>query len=356
MEWAGIWKRAEQYGDVLAEYRAVRERVSVMDVSTLGKYRVSGPDATEFLERLYPCWVHSIKEGRTRYALVLNEAGYVFDDGLIGSLGSDGYYLTFTSGGADVIESWLRDWAETWKLSVRIANLTTTLGAINVAGPRARELLESLTDGAVDGKAIPYSGLASLRVAGVDCLALRVGFVGELSYELHHNRRESVKLWNALLEAGRGVGIAPHGLEALRLLRLEKGHIIVGQDTDFDSSPKKLGLEWAAKLEKPAFVGRTALRRMADIPPNRVLKAFVFPGEHAPRDGAQLIAGSDRVGYHTSSRFSPALGHGVALGWLYDYGTGFATEVSALVGSGNLMIGTTTTGPFYDPEGARLRA
>jgi sarcosine oxidase subunit alpha len=185
---------------------------------------------------------------------------------------------------------------------------------------------------------------------------LRVGFVGELSFELHHPRRESVKLWDALLEAGRPLGIAPHGLEALRLLRLEKGHIIVGQDTDFDSSPHKLGLDWAAKLEKPRFVGRTALQRMTTIPPNRVLKSFVFSGDAAPRDGAQLINGGERVGYLTSSRFSPALGHGVALGWLYDYGRGFATEVEAVDGSGRPMSGRVTHGPFYDPEGVRLRA
>lgn len=355
MEWAGLWKRAERYGDVLDEYRAVRERVSIMDVSTLGKYRVAGPDATAFLERLYPCHVATIRPHRSRYALVLNEAGYVFDDGLICSLGPAGYYLTFTSGGADVVESWLRDWAETWKHRVWIANQTATLGAINVAGPKARELLARMTSDPVDGAAMPYAGLRGITVAGIRCLVLRVGFVGELSFELHHPRLESERLWDALLDAGRDLGIRPHGLEALRLLRLEKGHIIVGQDTDFDSTPTKLGLDWAARLEKPDFVGRTALVRLAEIPPQRVLRSFTFEGTAAPGDGAQLLVGERRVGWLTSSRFSPALSRGVALGWVDRVDGAFPDRVDAVDGAGR-FAGAVHHGPFYDPDGVRLRA
>ena len=109
-------------------------------------------------------------------------------------------------------------------------------------------------------------------------------------------------------------------------------------------------------MEKKLFVGRTALTRLATLPPSRVLRSFTFPGTRAPRDGAQLVAGTERVGYLTSSRFSPVLGHGVALGWVYDSGRGFPTEVEAIDGSDTRMAGSVTHGPFYDPEGARLRA
>src|SRR6185295_18743710 len=180
--------------------------------------------------------------------LLLNENGYVIDDGLIGSLGAGGYYCTFTSSGADSVESWLRDWIEGWSLKVHVVNQTGAVGAINVAGPKARELLQRLTTDAIDGKSLPYSRHREITVAGVRCRALRVGFVGELSIELHHPRSESVRLWDALLEAGRDLDIRPHGLDALRLLRLEKGHILVGQDTDFDTTPAKLSLDWAVKL------------------------------------------------------------------------------------------------------------
>ena len=356
MEWTGVWKRPERYGDVLAEYWAVRQRASIMDVSTLGKYRIAGPDATEFLERLYPCHVATIAPGRSRYALLLNEAGYVFDDGLLCSLGPDGYYLTLTSGGADQGEGWFRDWADAWSLRVHIANLTGTLGAINVAGPRAREVLAALTSQPVDSAAIPYNQHRELTIAGVKCRVLRVGFVGELSYELHHPRLESERLWDALLEAGKSCELVPHGLEALRLLRLEKGHIIVGQDTDFDATPAKLGLDWAARMEKPDFVGRAALERLGRLERDRELVAYTFKAPGAPADGAQVLVDGTRVGYLTSSRFSPVLGHGIALGLVKRTSAGVPSAILAEDGSGRRFEGTRVQAAFYDPEGTRLRA
>lgn len=355
MEWTGVWKRPERYhADLLVEYWAVRKGVSVMDVSTLGKYRVAGPDATAFLEQLYPCRVRDLKPWRSRYALLLNEAGYVFDDGLICSLGAGGYYLTFTSGGGDGAEAWMREWAEIWGFRVHIANQTASRSAINVAGPRARELVSLLSRDAVDPAAIPYGGLREITVAGVPCLALRVGFVGELSYELHHPSRRSGELWDALVDAGRALDVVPHGLEALRLLRLEKGHIIVGQDTDFDTTPSKVGMDWAVKMDKPAFVGRTALVRLAAIPRERSLLAVAFAGSRAPTDGAQLFADGAHVGYLTSSRFSPVLGRGVALGWTrHPEGRPPAT-VTARDAFGE-YAGVVTSGPFYDVTGERLR-
>lgn len=357
MEWAGVWRRPETYGDPLAEYWAVRRDVSIMDVSTLGKYRVAGPDATEFLERLYPCHVRTVGAGKSRYALLLNEAGYLFDDGLICGLGEDGYYLTFTSGGADQAEGWLRDWAETWRLQVHVANQTATFGAINVAGPRARDLLERLSDDPLDSVSFPYPQHRWIQVAGVRCLALRVGFTGELSFELHHPRLESVRLWDALLEAGRDLGIRPHGLEALRLLRLEKAHIIVGQDTDFDTTPGKLGLDWVVKLDKPFFIGKVALERIAGLPREKGLLQFTFRGGDGPAEGAQLVSlAGDHLGHLTSCRFSPVLGHFVAMGWVRSESGVWPERVVADDGAGRHFEGVRTTGSFYDPAGARLRA
>jgi sarcosine oxidase subunit alpha len=357
MEWAGAWKRPESYGDPVAEYWAVRQQVSIMDVGTLGKYRVAGRDATEFLERLYPSHVANLAPGKSRYAILLNEAGYLFDDGLICSLGPEGYYLTHTSGGADVAESWLRDWAETWRLQVHLVNQTTTLGAINVCGPAARTLLSRLASAPLESAAFPYAQHRRITVAAVDCLVLRVGFTGELSYELHHPRLEGVRLWDALLAAGADLGIRPHGLAALRLLRLEKGHIIVNQDTDFDSTPSKLGLDWAVKLEKPFFVGKAGLERIATVERQKGLLQVTFAGADTPAEGAQLLAlDGAHLGYLTSARFSPVLGHGVALGWVRKHQGTWPTSVIAHDGGDRRFAGTVTTGPFYDPKGERLRA
>ena len=355
MDWAGSWKRPSNYGDVEQEYWAVRKNVSVMDISTLGKYRVAGPDAALLLERIYPCRVHDIKPWRSRYTLLLNEAGYLFDDGMVCKLGDGSFYVTFTSSGGDAAESWLREWADEWKLRVHIANVTASRSAINVAGPRARELLARLSQDSLDAEAIPYGGLREICVSGVECLTLRVGFVGELSYELHHASRQSELLWDALLEAGRSFDIRPHGLDALKLLRLEKGHILIGQDTDFDTSPAKVGLDFAVKMDKPEFVGRTALQRLATLPHERSLVPLTFAGRRAPEEGAQLFAGGIHVGNVTSSRYSPALGCGVALGWIRHSEGAPPTRVSARDTVGD-WEGEVTKGPFYDPKGERLRA
>ncbi len=355
MEWTGAWKRPSNYGDALAEYRAVRENVSLMDVSTLGKYRITGPDAAAFLERLYPCHVADLAPGRSRYALLLNEAGYIFDDGLVCALGDEGFYVTFTSSGADAAEAWLREWAEAWRHRVHIVNQTWSRSAIHVAGPRTRELLAKLTADPIDAAALPYGGVREITVAGVPCRALRVGFVGELSIELHHPTRQSPALWDALLAAGQELGIRPHGLDALKLLRLEKGHFIVGLDTDFDSTPAKVGAAWAVKMEKPDFVGRTALERIARMPRERSLLPLTFDGERAPEEGAQLFVGGDHVGNVTSSRFSPVLGKGVALGWVRHPEGSPPLAVTARDTRGE-VAGIVTRAPFYDPKGERLRA
>ena len=351
MEWAGTWKRPRTYGDPLAEYWAVRQGVGIMDVGTLGKFLIAGRDAVGFLERLYPCRVGDLDDGRLRYALLLNEAGYVIDDGTVCALGDGRWYLTFTTGGAEQAEAWLRDWAEAWGHEVWIANLTHARSAINVAGPQSRELLARLSDHPLTNDAFPYLRHQRASVASVECEIFRLGFSGELGYELHHPREDGGRLWDALLDSGTDLGVRPHGLEALRVLRLEKGHLLVGQDTDFDSTPAKLGMGWAARMEKPDFVGRSALARIAPLPLGQRLAGFRFEGDEAPPEGAPLAAEGRHAGHLTSSRYSPVLGCGIALGWLRRANGGFPERVEA-DGREGFVVAT----PFYDEAGERLRA
>jgi len=350
MEPAGAWRRPRHYGDVLSEYWAVRRGVSVMDVGTLGKFLVAGRDATEFLERLYPCWIGDLQTGRLRYALLLGEHGFVTDDGLVCALGDGRWYLTFTSAGAATSEATLKDWAETWAHEVHIVDLTSAWGAINVAGPLARELLERLSEDPLGNDAFPYLHHRELTVAGIRCRAIRLGFVGELSYELHHPSDRSVELWDALLTAGADLDLRPHGLDALRLLRLEKGHLIVGQDTDFDATPQKLGMDWVARLEKQWFVGKRGVVRALAHEPQRRLVALSFP-DRAPPEGASLWVEGRNVGYLTSSGWSHVVGRGVALGWVQRLNGSFPSELEA-----DGLLGSVVSEPFYDPTGERVRA
>jgi sarcosine oxidase, subunit alpha len=354
MMWAGPWKRVEAYrGDVSGEYWAVRKGVGIIDVGTLGKFLVGGPDATAFLERIYPTRISDLEAGRLRYGLLLEEGGVIIDDGTICALGDGRYYLTVTTSGAERLESWMLDWAEAWEHDVYVVNQTASLGAINVAGPRAREVLAKLSDDPLDRDSFPYIRHRQITVAGVPCLAMRIGFVGELAYELHFRSSQSTKLWDVLMEAGREFEIRPFGLLAQRLLRLEKGHIIVSQDTDFETTPWKVGMEWAVKLDKDDFVGKAALVRHKTRAQRDALVPWTMPaGTACPQEGSTVTVNGRLAGRVTSAWDSPVLGHPIGLAWV--------VKAHATPGAGIVVGGAPATildgHAFYDPQGEKLRA
>jgi sarcosine oxidase subunit alpha len=176
---------------------------------------------------------------------------------------------------------------------------------------------------------------------------MRLSFTGEASYELHHQLDRSVELWQTLMELGRPLGIKPHGLKALFGLRTEKGHIIVGQDTELDSTPRRVNMDWAVKLEKPSFVGREALLRTASLPDERRLFGFTMDGP-APLEGSVIRVNGDVVGHVTSSWFSPKFGHAVLLGWQKRLPHADVVEIDG-------REARVSPVPFYDPEGGRAR-
>ena len=350
MGWSGSWLRPFDYGDPSEEYRAVRERVSVMDVGTLGKFLVAGPDATALMDASFPTRFDDLEPGRARYVIALDEAGYVFDDGLACSLGEEGWYLTSTSGGADRMEAWLRDRADRLELRAHVVDLTSERGAVVVAGPLARELLGALTDAPIDTEAFPPLGVRELTVAGVPCGAIRSGFVGEVSFELHHPRSRGPELWAAIVERGAEFGLRPHGLDALEVLRLEKGHLYVGQDTLPDDTPAKLGLGWAVAPGKRSAATR-ALERLAALPLERKLVGLEFERGGAELRGVPLQAGGRILGRVTSAARSPILERSIGLGWIrQEPDGGFPDELRA---DGTLARVVPT--PFLDPAGERLR-
>ncbi len=351
MDRMGGWWRPWTYGDPDAEYAAVREAVSLCDVSTLGLMTISGPDAEATLQRLYPTDVSTIRAGRSRYVLMLDERGYVFDDGMIARRDDGTFLLTFTSGGASMAEMWIRDWSAGWGHDIRLLNQTFSTGAINVTGPRATELLTRA--GITDPP--PWLGHGKYEVAGIPCTIFRLSFTGEVSYELHHPLERSVELWNALSELGADLGCRPHGLETLLRLRLEKGHIIVGQDTDYDSTPRRLRHEWAVNFNSGEFIGRHAVLRTDRIPLDKQLLGLRFDGP-PPIEGAVIWSGDEYAGAITSAAWSPSVEAGIALAWVYEVDGGFPTEVRATGPDGEPITGTVTSLPFFDPEGARARA
>jgi sarcosine oxidase, subunit alpha len=304
MMWTGQWRRPHSYGDPEAEVRAVHTDLGVIDVSTLGKILVEGPDAPALLERLYPNRFADLKTGRIRYGVLTTDGGRIFDDGTVARLADDLFYVTTTSTGSEGVAEWFEWWNAVWGYDAEIVNVTGALAAVNLAGPRARDALAGLTDADVSPDMFKYLDAKELTVAGVRCLALRIGFVGELGYELHCAASLAEALWDALVAAGA----LPFGLEPQRVLRLEKAHIIVGQDTDSESNLLSAGMPWIVKADKEDFVGKWAL------PHAQVRERLVgFTADVLPPEGAQVVRDGRIAGRVTSVRHSERLGTVIGL-------------------------------------------
>jgi sarcosine oxidase subunit alpha len=346
MIWTGQWRRAFLYGDAAAEVRAVHESLGVIDVSTLGKVIVEGPGAAELLDRLYPNRFSDLKPGRIRYGVVTSDGGRIMDDGTIARLDDELFYVTTTSTGSEGVVEWFEWWNAIWGYDAEIVNVTGALAAMNLAGPQAREALGRLTDADLGNESFRYLDAKEIDVAGVPCLALRIGFVGELGYELHCPATDAGQVWDALVAAGA----TPFGLEAQRVLRLEKGHVIVGQDTDSESNLLSARMQWTIKDDKPDFVGKWA------VPHVQVREKLVgFTADVLPPEGAQVVQDGCIAGRVTSARMSQRVGSVVGLAWV-DPEKAEEGEKISIRFDGAVHEAAVTLAPFYDPEGALLRS
>ena len=355
--WAGDWRRAYDYGDPRGEALAVHEAAGLIDVSTLGKLIVRGPGAGELLDRLYPNRFSNLKPGRVRYGVIASDAGRIVDDGTICRLDEDTFYVTTTSSGAGAVYEWFSWWLADWQLEVHLTDVTQGLGAVNLAGPRAREIMGKLTDLDCSGEAFTYLDGKQADVAGVRSLILRIGFVGEVGYEIHFPAAHGEHLWDALLEAGGEHGLRPFGLEPQRLLRLQKMHILVGQDTDSESTPFGAAMPWIVKLDKEDdFIGKWALERFAEEPPETTLVGFTLANGHVPTEGAAVLPhNGSPMGQVTSARYSPQLGKTIGMAWVPAELAQDGSSVT-ISDNGRRLRAQVVTKPFYDPDGEVLRS
>ncbi len=357
VKWAGDWRRAYDYGDPEGEALAVNRAAGLIDVSTLGKLIVRGPDAGDFLDRLYPNRFSNLTPGRIRYGVISSDAGRIVDDGTICRIDDDTFYVTTTSSGAGAVEEWFSWWLADWGADVQMTDVTQALGAVNLAGPRAREIIASVTDLDCSNEAFSYLDAKQALVAGVQCLILRIGFVGEVGYEIHFPSAYGEHVWDALMAAGAPHGLRPFGLEPQRILRLQKLHIIVGQDTDSESTPFAAAMPWIVKLDKEQdFIGKWALEHYSGQTPTTALVGFTLANGEVPTEGAVVLdeQGSP-AGQVTSSRRSPVLGATIGMAWVPE---GLAHDGARITISdeGRRLAAEIQTKPFYDPEGEVLRS
>ena len=357
IKWAGDWRRAYDYGDPAGEALAVNRAAGLIDVSTLGKLLVRGADAGVFLDRLYPNRFSDLKPGRIRYGVISSDAGRIVDDGTICRLDDETYYVTTTSSGAGAVEEWFGWWLADWQLDVRLTDLTQGMAAVNLAGPHAREIISAVSDADFSNDAFKYLDGKHVTIAGVRCLVLRIGFVGEVGYEIHFPAAFGEHVWDALIAAGEPHGLRPFGLEPQRVLRLQKLHVIVGQDTDSESTPFAAAMPWIVKLDKEQdFIGKWALEHYSEQPPSIALVGFTLPNGDVPTEGA-VVLGEDGspAGQVTSSRHSPVLDRTIGMAWVP---AALAHDGAKITISdvGRRLEGEIQTRPFYDPDGEVLRS
>jgi sarcosine oxidase subunit alpha len=364
----GQWKRARYYprasesmrDAVARECAAVRMSAGALDVSTLGKIDVQGPDAAEFMNRIYTNRMDTLKPGRCRYGLMLKDDGMVFDDGVVARITADRYHLTTTSGNAAAVMDWLEDWLQTeWPhLRVRLASVTEQWAGVAVAGPDARRIVASLaSDADLSNEALPHLAWMEAQILGGRGRIFRVSFSGEMGFEINVPWRQGQALWDAVTAAGA----TPYGTEAMHVLRAEKGFIVVGHETDGTVTPHDLGMGWIVSSKKADFIGKRGLMRPALVAKGRKQLVGLEPEDASVvlDEGAQIIADPDApspapmLGHVTSSYWSAALERGFAMALIKDGAERHGDRLWAWsLGKAHPVRVRDTN--FYDVEGARM--
>jgi sarcosine oxidase, subunit alpha len=365
-ELVGQWHRPYYYprpGEdmdraVDREVLAARSSLAIMDATTLGKIDIRGADAAEFLNRVYVNGWKGLKVGGCRYGLMLGEDGMVFDDGVTARLDEDHFHMTTTTGGAAHVLDWLESWSQTeWpELQLYCTSATEQWAVAAVCGPNARRLMADLCpDWDLSPEAFPHMSWQDGEVAGLSARVFRIGFTGELSFEINVPAGHGPALWHALMTAGEKYAITPFGTEAMHVLRAEVGFIMVGQETDGTVTPHDLGLGRMVSSKKD-FLGKRSLSRSDTMRQDRPQLVGLLPEDPQLRvpEGAQLIAGADPAppqrgqGHVTSSYRSPNLGRTFALGLLQG-GHERHGETIHIAFDGSAVPAAVTAPRFLDP-------
>lgn len=359
----GVWKRARYFSkDFIcrAEIENVRYNVGLIDVSTLGKFRLFGPDAVKALQRVYVGNMSKISEGKIKYSAMCNDDGNLIDDGVIAKRGDTDYYFTASTARAGATVEWFRYHTRYDGWEYHLVNLTDAFGAINLAGPNARSVLQKLTDADVSNEAFPFMGYREFTIAEtIPVRVMRLGFVGELSFEIHMPASLTQMVWDLLMEAGEAFGIRAFGLEAQSALRMEKGHVIIGQESEIRTTLHDLGLGFLWFREKPEAktVGAVALKQTEHQEGRLKLVGIQMEdASRCPEDGS-LIVDREIRGFVCTARKSVTLKESVGLALVESQLAKQGTRLE-LFEDGSVdarLYATVVPTPFYDPEGKRLR-
>ena len=354
---AGQWKRPDSYTNPQEEVGFVRNGLGMIDVSTLGKIEISGPDAVDFLQFMLPAKYAKFEVGKTRYSIMVGEDGILFEDGTISHLEQGKYYLTTTTGNQDAINALFQWWLLVENFDVQVKNLSIANAAVNVTGATSREFLQKLVEIDMSNEAFPYMNCRQASIRGVPVSFYRIGFTGELGYEIHFPSEYGESMWKHLLAEGESFGIKPFGVETQRILRLEKGHLIPGTDSDALSSPYETGVGFAIKDDKADFVGKAFLQHFKERGiDNKLVPYQLEPNVQIPDDGVAVLEKGKIAGRVTSSRLSPTLKRGIGLAWVRKDMSEAGNNFTIRLANGSDVVATVLDHAAYDPEGLRLKS
>ena len=354
---AGQWKRPDSYTAPQIEAGFIRNGLGMIDVSTLGKIEISGPEAINFLHFLLPGKYVKFEVGRTRYSIMIGEDGIMFEDGTISHIEQGVYYLTTTTGNQDAINSLFQWWLLVEDFDIQIKNLSLVNAAVNVTGATSRDFLKKIVKIDMSNEAFPYMHCRKTKIADIPVSLYRIGFTGELGYEIHFPAEYGESMWNYLLERGEEFNIKPFGVETQRILRLEKGHLIPGTDTDALSSPYETGLGFAIKDDKEDFVGRAFLKHFKKRGiENKLVPYQLEKGSPIPDDGVAVLDNGEIAGRVTSSRLSPTLKRGIGLAWVRNDMSKPNSHFYIRLANGEDIQATVLEHAAYDPQGTRLKS
>jgi sarcosine oxidase, subunit alpha len=369
----GQWRRAYTYTSegedkqqsITREILSVRNNVGLLDASTLGKIEIKGPDAAEFLDRMYTNTFSTLKIGRCRYGLMMNELGFLTDDGVTVRLGEDHFLMHTTSGGADRIAAWLEEWLQTeWtQYKVFVTPVTEQWSQFALAGPRARNVLSKLgADFDVTHEAFPHMSFKIGHLGEFPVRVFRISFSGELSYEIATPSGMGLSLWKAILEAGAEFGITPYGTEALHVLRAEKGYIVVGDETDGTTTPDDVGMSGMVSKKKADFLGKRSLEQsyLASAGRKQLVGLLTEEPQDVLPDGAYAVESvKDKppmkmIGQVTSSYMSPTLGRSIAMALIENGRARMGETISFPLEGGKVVKARVVDHVFYDKDGGRI--
>ena len=354
---AGAWQRPAYYRKpglqardcVFEEVQAVRELAGMIDTSTLGKIEIRGADASSFLERFYTGSFASMEVGSSRYAMLIDESGVVADDGVAVRIAKDFYYVSTNTSNAAAVYREMQRCVQMWQLSVLLVNVTGAYAAMNLAGPKSREILSKITTFDLTEKSFPAGAYREMEVAGVKARVLRVAFVSDLAFEVHVPSAAAPHVWTAIMSAGQPYGLRPFGTDAQRLLRLEMGHPLISHDTDGLTNPFEMRHDWAIHMSKPFFTGKRSLEILSKRPVRKMLVPFVLAEDYSgevPNECNLVIDGPDIKGRVTSIAFSKTVGRYIGMAYVSPTSSKVGSTFNIKTDGGQMVTAAVAKAPF----------